>query len=65
MIAIKLDPQLSDEGPRPKKWQIKAKSTWHHFGMKIYWFKLPLLPPPKKKKSLKRRAHDLKNQDGS
>jgi hypothetical protein len=26
--------------------------------MKIYWFK-----PPKKKKSLKRRTHELKNQD--
>jgi hypothetical protein len=28
-----------DEGPRPKKWQIKAKLTWHHFGRKINWLK--------------------------
>ncbi len=36
----KLDPRLIDEGPRPKKWQIEAKSIWHHFGGKINWFRL-------------------------
>jgi hypothetical protein len=30
----KLDPWPLDEGPRPKRWQIQAKSTWHHFGEK-------------------------------
>jgi hypothetical protein len=30
----KLDPQPLDEDPRPKKWQIEAKPTWHHFGEK-------------------------------
>jgi hypothetical protein len=23
---------------KTKKWQIKAKLTWHHFGGKINWF---------------------------
>jgi hypothetical protein len=55
----KLDPWPLDEGPRPKRWQIQAKSTWHHFGEKINPFK------PKKKKKLKMRARDLKNQHTS
>jgi hypothetical protein len=45
--------------PRPKKWQMQAKPTWHHYGGKINW-----LRPPKNE--LKRgRAWDLKNQDAS
>jgi len=35
----KLDPRPLDEDPRPKKWQIEAKPTWHHFGEKINWFR--------------------------
>jgi hypothetical protein len=36
----KLDLQRPlDESLRPKKWQIQAKPTWHHFGGKINWFR--------------------------
>jgi hypothetical protein len=34
----KLDPFPLNGGARPKKWQIKAKFTCHHFGRKINWF---------------------------
>jgi hypothetical protein len=34
-------------GSNAKKWQIKAKLTWHHFEEKINWFK------PKKEKAKK------------
>jgi hypothetical protein len=34
-------------GSQTKKWQIKAKFTWHHFGGKINWFE-----PQKKKGEL-------------
>ncbi len=44
---------------KTKKWQTKAKPTWHHFVGKINWFGAP------PKKGLKRRACDLKNQDAS
>jgi hypothetical protein len=54
-----LDPHPLDEGPKPKKRQIDAKPTWHHLRKKINWFKA------KKEKELKRRAHDVKNQDAS
>jgi hypothetical protein len=49
--SYKLDSQPIDEDLRPK-----SGKSWHHFGEKIYWFK-------PKKKELKRRVHDLKNQD--
>ncbi len=52
----KLNPPPLDEGPRWKKSQIEAKSTWHHFGGKNNWFE-----QKKKKKNLNTRAHDLKN----
>jgi hypothetical protein len=45
----------------PKKWQIKAKPTSHHFEGKFNWFK-----PRKKtqeKRKAQRKAHDLENQD--
>jgi hypothetical protein len=29
--SFKLVPRPLDEGPRPKKWQIEAKPTWHLF----------------------------------
>jgi len=35
----KLDPWLLSEAPIPKKCQIPAKPTWHHFGGEINWFK--------------------------
>jgi hypothetical protein len=54
----KLDAGPSDEGSRPKSGKYKAKLTWHHFGGKINWFQ-----PKENKTELKRRAHDLKNQD--
>ncbi len=56
MIAINWTRRFQ---PKTKKWQIKAKSTWHHFGVKF------IGSNPQRKKSLKRRAHDLKNQDAS
>jgi hypothetical protein len=31
-----------DEGPRPKKLQIKAKSTWAPVLRKINWFETPI-----------------------
>jgi hypothetical protein len=34
-----LDSHPLDERPRPKKWQIEAKPTWHHFGGKFNWFR--------------------------
>ncbi len=53
-----MDQQPLNDGRRPKKWLIEAKLTWHHFVGKneLVWTK---------KKELKRRAHDLKNQDAS
>jgi hypothetical protein len=39
--------QMRVVGPRPKKWQIKTKPTWHHFEWKFNWSR------PKKKKELK------------
>jgi hypothetical protein len=48
------------QGSKTKKWQIKAKPTWHHFGEKINWFEPK---KKKKKKELKRRTYDLKDQD--
>jgi hypothetical protein len=41
-----------------KKWQIDTKPTWNHLRKKN-WLKA------KKEKELKRRAHDVKNQDAS
>jgi hypothetical protein len=40
--------------------QKVAKLKWHHFGRKINWF-----GPQKKKRELKSRAHDLKNQNNN
>ncbi len=45
----KLGPMVFRWGSKTKKWQIKAKPTWHHFWGKINWFK------PQQKKELKRR----------
>jgi len=44
----KLDPWPLYEGLRPKKWQIKAKPTWHHLENKINWFE-------QKKKKIKKK----------
>jgi hypothetical protein len=41
---------------RTKKWQIKAKPTWH-----LFWRENQLVPGPKN--SAKRRAADLENQE--
>jgi hypothetical protein len=59
-IVLKLLPAL-------KKWQIKAKPKWHHFGEKMNCVEL-LSPPslaPKRKEELQRKARDSKNQDAS
>jgi len=49
----KLDPWPLDMGPRPQKWQIKAKLHGT-----ILEGKSIGSDPPSKKKELKRRAHD-------
>ncbi len=43
-------------GPKTKKWQIKAKFTWHHFLRKINGFIFVL-------KELKNELMILENQD--
>jgi hypothetical protein len=58
----KLESWPLHEGPKTKKWQIKDKPTWHHVGVKINWFETT---PPPPALELKRRAHNLKNQDAS
>jgi len=35
----KLNPQLIDEGPKPKKWQIKAKPKWQPLWRENNWFR--------------------------
>jgi hypothetical protein len=51
----KLDPTTIWWGPKPKKWQIEAKPTWHNLeGKSIGSY-------PKKR--AQRRAHDLENKD--
>jgi hypothetical protein len=40
-----------------KKWQFKAKPTWHHFERKK-----SIGSDQKKNRSLKERVHDLENQ---
>ncbi len=57
--SYKSDPEPLDEGPRSKS----GKSRLNLHGRKINWFRSTT--PPKKKKELKRRAYDLKNQDAS
>jgi hypothetical protein len=54
----KLDPTtIRRRGPKPKKWQIEAKPTWHNLeGKSIGSY-------PKKKKKAQRKAHDLENKD--
>jgi hypothetical protein len=44
------------KGPRPKKWPIEVKPTWHRF-----WKENQLVLT--KKNSAKRRAPDLENQE--
>jgi hypothetical protein len=55
-----LDSHPLDERPRPNKWQIEAKPTWHHFGGKFNWFR----PKTKtKRKGAQMKACDSENQD--
>jgi hypothetical protein len=54
----KLDPWHLDEGPRPKSDKLRLNLN------DIIWMENELVQTTKKKK-LKRRAHDLKNQDAS
>ncbi len=63
MRAINWTPWPLDGESKTKKWQIKGKTTWHHFGRKFDRFKPP--NKKKKKKLIKRRAHNLKNQRAS
>jgi hypothetical protein len=53
--SFKLVPRFGDEGPRPKKWQIEVKPTWHMFWRENNWFTL--------KTSAKRKAFDLEKQE--
>jgi hypothetical protein len=52
-----LVPRFLDEGPRPKKGKLKLNIHGTYFGGKIDWFK--------PKNNVKRRAHDLENQESS
>jgi hypothetical protein len=53
-----LDAGPLSEGSRPKSGIFEAKLTWHHFGGKSIGSN-----GKKNRTELKRRAHDLKNQD--
>jgi hypothetical protein len=56
-----LDPWHLDEGPIPKSGKLRLNLHGTNLEGKSIGFK----PKKKKKKTLKKRAHDLKNQDAS
>jgi hypothetical protein len=52
---LSISPKAFRQGSKTKKWQIEAKPTWHRF-----WRENQLVQT---KKSAKRRAPDLENQE--